>query len=290
MSEAAMQETKALRVAVVVYLVIFVLKLVVFMLSGVMALLAEALHTLSDIFVSVFLLIAAVWSRRPPDEQHPYGHGRAQYVGALVAATLFISFTALELYREAIPGLLRKVHPTPSHLWLAIGVLVASMLIAMWPLVSLLRKRLRGAAARAQLLELVNDQLGLAAALVGTLCLKGGFPIADPISSLAVALIITVNGGLLFRENLSYLLGRSPGPAFMEQLRAIAGAVEGVVSLHGARAHHVAPEEIHAEIHLAVQRGLPIEAAHRIAVRARQAVLEGTPCTHCVVHVDPQPE
>ena len=82
MSEAAMQETKALRVAVVVYLVIFVLKLVVFMLSGVMALLAEALHTLSDIFVSVFLLIAVVWSRRPPDERHPYGHGRARYVGA----------------------------------------------------------------------------------------------------------------------------------------------------------------------------------------------------------------
>jgi divalent metal cation (Fe/Co/Zn/Cd) transporter len=74
-------------------------------MTGVMALFAEALHTLSDIFISGFLLVATLWSRKKADEVHMFGYGRAQNVAALVAATLFISFTSLKLYEEAIPRL-----------------------------------------------------------------------------------------------------------------------------------------------------------------------------------------
>lgn len=97
-----------------------------------------------------------------------FGYGRAQSAAALVAATLFISFTALRLYKEAIPRLFSSEAVTYDNVGIPLAVLVVSMLLAGAPLVSLVRKPARGPAAKAQRWELVNDELGLIAALVGT--------------------------------------------------------------------------------------------------------------------------
>src|SRR5512136_2835813 len=131
------EDIKSIRTTLILYGVIFVMKLVAYFMSGVMALLAEALHTLADIFVSGFLLIAARYSRREADRAHMFGYGRAQNVAALVAATLFISFTCFELYREAIPHLLRPEPVAYQNLPLAIGVVIVSMFIAAIPLINL---------------------------------------------------------------------------------------------------------------------------------------------------------
>lgn len=151
-----------------------------------MALFAEALHTLSDIFISGFLLLAAWYSRRAADEPHMFGYGRAQNIASLVAATLFISFTSVELYREAIPRLLAPEPAVYESLPFALTVIVGSMALAVVPLWKLLRQPTRGAAAKAQLIELVNDQLGLLAALAAL----GGIPrdFRSPIRSLRLLL------------------------------------------------------------------------------------------------------
>lgn len=133
------EDIRSLKLTLGLYLLVFAMKLAVYLMSGVMALFAEALHTLSDIFISGFLLVAAIWSRREADELHMFGHGRAQNVAAVVAATLFISFTSLELYREAIPRLFWTEEVTYKNLPLALGVIPVSMLIAAVPLIRSLR-------------------------------------------------------------------------------------------------------------------------------------------------------
>jgi ferrous-iron efflux pump FieF len=282
-------ETKALRLTVALYALQFALKLGVWLVTGVMALLAEALHTLSDVFVAAFLLAALVISRKESDDEHPYGHGRAQWVGALVAATLFISFTSFELLREAIPALVAHHEAEHKNLGLAIAVLVVSMGIAAVPLFVLLARKKRGATAKAQLMELVNDQLGLLAALVATIFVAYGFPIADPLAALFVALIIAVNGAGLFRENASSLLGESPGPEVMASFEAAARAVAGVNAIHGLRAERIGPEHVHGEIHVEVDEALPVKEGHAIAFRVRKAIREAVPGADCVVHVDTGP-
>jgi cation diffusion facilitator family transporter len=186
-------ELRGLVLALVTYLVVFALKLGAYFGTGVMVLLAEALHTLSDIFISAFLLIALLWSRRKADAEHMFGHGRAQNVAALVAATLFISFTSYKLFEESIPRLFWPEQPAYSNLWLALAVIFVSMTIAAAPLVVFLRQKQRGASARAQLMELINDQLGLLAALAGTLFVWFGLPLGDPIAAIVVATIIALN-------------------------------------------------------------------------------------------------
>lgn len=281
------EDERGLQLALGVYLLVFAMKLAVYSMTGVMALFAEALHTLTDIFVSGFLLVAAICSRKKADKLHMFGHGRAQNVGALVAATLFISFTSFELYREAIPRLFFSAESTYENLPLALGVIVASMLIAALPLLKLFRQKKRGSATKAQLMELFNDELGLLAALIGTLFILLGQPLADPVAAIIVATIIAYNGIRLFAENSSFLLGRSPGPDHLAAVERVARSVPGVLGVHDLRAEYVGPDIVHVGMHIEVQPGLPIEEADRIAEEVLQRVHQDAPPGYCFIHVDP---
>jgi cation diffusion facilitator family transporter len=261
----------------------------VYLATGVLAIFAEALHTLSDVFISGFLLAAMLWSRKQADEEHAFGHERAQNVAALVAATLFISFTSFRLFEEAVPRLFQPHEATYQNLPLAVGVLVVSMVAVAAPLLGLYREKQRGAAARAQLLELVNDELGLVAALAGTLLVAVGEPLADPIAAIVVATVIAVNAVGLLRENVSFLLGRSPGPEFAARAVALAKSVPGVLGVHGLRAEYVGPSTLHTGMHVVVARGIPVEEAARIADEVRETIHREMGRGYCVVHVDAAP-
>jgi len=282
-------DVRVLKVALGAYVLVLALKLVTYFLSGVMALLAEAMHTLSDILVTGFLLFATYYSRRRADQVHMFGYGRAQNVAALVAATLFISFTSYSLFEEAIPRLWRSGEAEYQNLSLAVGVVVLSMMIAAIPLWQLGRQKKRGSAAKAQLLESINDEFGLLAALLGTLFIMWGMPIADPIASLVVAVIIAYNGVKLFRENFSYLLGRSPGPEYLRRLEQVARSVPGVLGVHDLRAEFIGPETVHAGLHIEVQPGLSIEEANRIADEVDRRLHTEANSGYCVIHVDGAP-
>jgi len=280
-------DIRVLKIALGTYFIVFALKLVVYFMSGVMALLAEAMHTLSDIFVSGFLLAAVYYSRRSADQEHMFGYGRAQNIAALVAATLFISFTSYKLYEEAIPRLFASEEAAYQNLWLAIGVIVGSMVIAAVPLIQLYLQKTRGAAAKAQLMESINDELGLVAALIGTLFIMWDVPIADPIASIVVATIIAYNGIKLFLENWSLLLGRSPGPEYLARIERLARSVPGVLGVHDLRAEYIGPDVLHAGLHIEVQRGTPIEDADHISEEVRKKIHADTEAGFCVIHVDP---
>lgn len=282
------EDIRSIRLTLLVYAVIFSGKLAAYFVTGVMAVFAEALHTLCDIFISGFLLIALLWARKKADREHMFGHGRAQNAAALVAATLFISFTSLRLYEEAITRLLRPHEAAHKNLCLAIGVLAASMLIAAAPLIRLLRQKARGAAAKAQLFELINDQLGLLAALLGTLFVMWGMPVADPLAAIFVATIVAVNAIGLFRENLSLMLGRAPKPGLMEAIRQAAISTPGVLSVHNLRAEVIGTETVHTALHIEVARGMPIEQADVIATEVKARIHRLTDYGYCVVHTDPE--
>lgn len=279
-------EFRAATLALGIYVVIFAAKLITYFATGVMTMVAESLHTLSDLFILGFLLLAAIWSRKASDKTHMFGYGRAQNVGALVAATLLISFTSFELYREAIPRLFQPEAGSYQNLGLALGVIIASMLVVLAPLIGLLRQKKRGAAAKAQIVEMMTDELGLLAALVGILFIQWGFPIADPIASIIVATIIAWSAVQLFRENASLLLGRSPGPDFQAKIEQEARSVPGVLGVHDYRAEYVGSDTVHAGLHIEVARGLPIEEADRIAEEVKHRIHQGTDTGYCVIHVD----
>ncbi len=283
------QSTRGISLALAGYLLLFILKLAAYFVSGVLALLAEALHTLGDILISGFLLLATRWSRRSPDAVHMFGYGRAQNVAALVAATLFISFTSYKLYEEAIPRLWTSRAPTYERLDIALAVILISMIVSVVPVIVLGRQKGKGAAARAQFLESINDELGLLAALAGVIGIWWGYPLADATAAIAVATLIAANALGLLRENACVLLGSSPGPDFLRRAEAIARSVDGVLGVHELGAETVGPDVVHAGMHIEVSPYLSVADAEVIAREVRRRLEAELGCAFCVIHVDPAP-
>ncbi|HEY5540666.1 MAG TPA: cation diffusion facilitator family transporter [Coriobacteriia bacterium] len=280
-------DMRGMWIALAGYIVLFAGKLAAYFITHLGVMFAEAMHSMADILIASFLLLAAWVSSKPADEEFRFGYGRAQNIAALVAATIFISFTSFETLRESVPKLFQPAEGPHQGIGLAIGVILVSLLISALPILTILRQKQRGAASKAQLIEGVNDEVALLAALGGILFVARGFPLADPIASIVVALVIAFNAVMLWRENAALLMGASPGADFYDRIRAIAFGIPGVLEVHNMIAEQVG-EQIHLGMHIEVSRGIPIEDADAIADGVHDAICASFDDIWVVVHPDPE--
>jgi len=281
-------ETRGIKIALLGYLILVFLQLVAYLLTNILVLLAQALEMLSDVLISTFLLLSAFWSRRPADEFHMFGHGRAQNIAALISATILISFMSLETFREAIPKFFLPQEASEfQNTNLALIVILVGMFVVAMPILDILRVKVRGASVKAQLVALLKDEFSYLVALIAIVLVGQGYFLADPLASTIVAIIIAISGLYLFKDNVHYLLGKAPSKEFMERIESVANSVEGVLGVHDLKAEYVGPNIIHTGFHIDVAKGTPIEEADRIAHEVEERVSQETDCQHCVIHVDP---
>jgi len=281
-------ETRGIKIALIGYSILVVMQLATFYLTNILVLLAQALEMLSDVLVSTFLLLSAFWSRKPADEFHMFGHGRAQNVAALVSATILIFFMSLETFREAIPKFFQVPEASEfQNANLALIVILLGMFVVAIPTIDILRVKARGASAKAQLVSLIKDEVSYVAALAAVVLVAQGYYLADPLASLFVAAVIALGGFYLFKDNVHYLVGRAPSKEFIEKVEATAKSVKGVLGVHDLKAEYVGPNVVHTGFHIEVAKGTPIEEADRIAEAVKERVSRETGCQHCVIHVDP---
>ena len=280
-------DARAMWIALAGYSVLFAGKLGTYFITHLGVMFAEAMHSMADMLIATFLLIAANLSAKPADEEYRFGYGRAQNIAALVAATIFISFTSFETLREAVPKLFHPAETTAENLGLAIGVILISMVISSFPIITIVRQKPRGAAVKAQLIEGINDEIALVAALLGIVLVANGFGLADPIASIIVALIIAFNAVILWRENATLLMGASPNKEFYEKVSEIAFSVPGAIRTHDVIAEQVG-EQIHLGLHVEVKRGITIEEADTIADNVHDALDAAFDDIYVVVHPDPE--
>lgn len=281
-------ETRGIWLALAGYSLLVVLQLVAYFLTNILVLYAQALEMFSDVLVSLFLLFSIRWSQKPADEFHMFGHGRSQNVASLVSAVIFVSFMALEVFREAIP---KFWEPTEAGQFqnptIAIAVIVASMVVLAIPVIYILRVKTRSTSARTQLVQLLKDEFSYVPAIIGVVLVAQGYYLADAVTTIIIGVIIVLGGLYLFKDNFHYLVGRAPNREFLGRLESTARSVDGVLSVHDLRAEYVGPNTVHAGLHVEVAKGTPIEEADRIAHEVERRVSQDTGCQYCVIHVDP---
>jgi len=282
-------EARGIKLALVAYAILVVLQLVAFYSTGILVFYAQALEMLSDIMVSTFFLLSFYWSRKPADEFHMFGHGRAQNVAAMVSATILVFFVSLEAFREAVPKLYdAQGVSSAQNTSYALFVIVIGMVIMAIPSIDILRAKSRGASAKAQLVALLKDEVSFVAALIAVVLVGLGYYVADAIASVFVASVIAFGGFYLLKDNVHHLVGRAPPKNFFQAVEATAKSVEGVLGIHNLKAEYVGPNVVQASLHVEVDNGTPIEVADRIAHEVEKKVGELTHCEYCLIHVDPK--
>jgi cation diffusion facilitator family transporter len=267
---------------------LFILQLVAYFMSHIILLLAGAFDTLSDILISGFLLLSIYWSKKPADEFHMFGHGRAQNIASLLVSTILIFFLSLETFRSAIPKFFQPTTNELQNITLALIVTVIAIIIYAVPLIDILRSKKNGAAIKTQWYALLEMEFAFFASLIGLLLINRGFQWVDPLISVLIGIVIAWVGIKLLIDNANFLLGRGPGAAYIKKIEKEASSVKGVVGVTDIKAEYIGPESIHAGLNLVIKSGTPIEQADQIAKEVKKRIHGMEETSSCFIQIKPE--
>jgi cation diffusion facilitator family transporter len=262
-------------------------KLVAGVVGHSYALIADALESLTDVAASLVVLGGLRYGARPPDESHPYGHGKAEALAAMVVAVMLFG-AGVAIAVQAVRSMLSD-HPGPEPFTLAVLVVVVVVKEGVYRVQRRAARRSSSTAVLADAFHNRSDAITSLAAGIGlTVALVGGkgYESADAWGALVASAIVLYNAWRLVETPLHELMDAAPSE-LVAQVRAAAAAVEGVAEVEKAMARKVGPTYL-VDMHLHVDPAMSVEAAHRLSGRVKAAVRAAVPEVRDVlIHVEP---
>jgi len=285
-------ETAALTRRVTVYsvataLILVAIKLAVWLASGSVALLASLADSGLDLVASLGTFFAVRYAVAPPDQEHRFGHGKAEAFASLVQAGLVFASAAL-IGREAIGDLVHP-HPIASQGW-AIGVMVVSIVLTAL-LIAAQGRVLRQTSSVA----VSGDRAHYAADLASNVIALAGIAATvwlgrdslDAAAALAVAAILLWGAVGVFREASAQLMDRELPDAERARIVALMTEDPRLTDVHQLRTRASGPF-VHMQMHIDLDPQLTLEAAHQVIVAAEKRVLAAFPSADIIIHADPR--
>ena len=267
-------------------LVVVAAKVFIGVVSGSLAVLGDALHSSVDSLYNVLGLIVIRVAARAPDEDHPYGHGKFETLGAL-AIVVFLSITCFELVRNAVQKLLGGGHVvavTDLGLVVLLATLGVNVLVAWY-------ENRRGQELGSELLiadaaHTRTDVFITIGVLIGVLFARGGATWVDPVVAIVVAALIVRVAYQIFTRTVPVLVDERAIPE--RAIRQTAQCVDGVKRAYGIRSRGGRGAGVrYAEVTIAVDRGANVEAAHAIADEVEERLKRELELNAVTVHVEP---
>jgi len=275
---------KAALISILSNAVLILVKLVISFFTGSISILSESLHSLSDLFASVITFFSVKYAETPPDEKHPYGHGRIENVTASVEAILII-VAAIFIFYEAI---IRFFNPSDIQLPI-LGIFVMSLSFLFNLLVS---TYLYKVAKKTKSLALEGDALHLRADMFSSLAIVIGFVliwlfnwyVIDSIFALAVAIYMLVEGYQLFNKSFNPLMDEAVEKS---ELNAILKTFEeNKYRIHDLKTRK-SGNTIFADVHLELPPDMSLQEVHTICDNIEQLLADQNPNIKVNIHVEP---
>jgi cation diffusion facilitator family transporter len=276
--------------SVVVGLVVMALKLAAWWLTGSLALMSDALESLVNLATALAVIVALRVAKRPADDNHPYGHHKAEFFSAVLEGVLIV-LAALFILREAWDGFQAPAPLEAPMLGLAINA-GAGAINGLWAWLLIREgRRHRSPALVADGKHLMTDVVSSVGVLIGVvLAVLTGWWVLDPAMAVLVALNILWSGWGVIRGSLSGLMDEAVSEREQETIRAaIARTARDDVAIeaHDLRTRHAGPVTF-VDFHLVVPGEITVEAAHDLCDRIEAAIHTALPGTRVTIHVEPE--
>ena len=276
----------ATRASVAVACVLIVTKAIAWWLSGSVSMLAGLTDSLLDGVTSLLNLLAVHYALRPADDDHRYGHGKAESLAGMAQA-LFIAGSAVLIALQAFE---RLKHPEPVGApWLSIGVIILSLGLTM-ALLMLQHRVVRETgsnAVRADSLHYRSDLLLNGSILIALVLAGFGFHQVDAWFGLGIAAYILWSAIQIARESFAVLMDEELPPDVSQHMLELARGVPGVLGAHDLRTR-VSGNHWFVQLHLELPGELTLSVAHGISDQAADAIHREYPKAEVLVHADPR--
>ena len=254
-------------------------------ISGSIAITADAFNNLSDAGSSIITLIGFRLSGQEPDTEHPFGHGRMEYISGLLVSVAILVM-GFELIWSSI-GKLRSPEPIESSA-LVFGILIASILVKLYMFFynHSLSKKIESAAMKATSVDSLSDTVATTLVLIATLISKYTGLLLDGWFGILVGLFILYTGGSTLKETIDLLLGQPPKQEFIDEVKEI---VLGHSMVHGVDdliVHDYGPGRVMISLHAEVDVNGDIQDIHEQIDHIEHELQEKLHCS-ATIHMDP---
>lgn len=254
-------------------------------LSGSVAIIADAFNNLTDAGSSVISLIGFALSEKAPDREHPYGHGRIEYLAGLGLSVVII-LVGVELGRSSF---LKILHPEPVSVGLLpAGILLMSILVKLYMAAYNrgIGRKINSSAMLAAAADSMSDSVATAVVLLSMGVYHFFHVNIDGFAGLAVAVFIFIAGIGAARDTLSPLLGKAPEPEFVDSIAQTVNAYPEVIGIHDLMVHDYGPGRVIVSLHAEVDGSGDIYQLHDAIDRAEMEIKARFGCL-ATIHMDP---
>ena len=270
---------------VIVNLVLFAGKYLAGILTMSLSITADAINNLSDAGSSVISLISVKISSKPADREHPFGHGRIEYVASLLISFLIIHI-GINLAADSVDKIFHPGNTVFSYL--SIGILAASILLKLWLYYfnSATGKRIGSTVMTATAADSLSDVAATTAVLISTLIFKfTGFD-TDGYMGVLVAVFILISGVKILNESKNRILGTAPDPALIRDIETSVREYPEVLGIHDLVLHNYGPGQYFASLHVEVDGKKDVFHTHDVIDNIERE-LSHKYGIRCSVHMDP---
>ena len=254
-------------------------------ISGSIAITADAFNNLSDAGSSIITLIGFRLSGQEPDPEHPFGHGRMEYISGLLVSVAILVM-GFELIGSSI-GKLRSPEPIESSA-LVFGILIASILVKLYMFFynHSLSKKIESAAMKATSVDSLSDTVATTLVLIATLISKYMGLLLDGWFGILVGLFILYTGGSTLKETIDLLLGQPPKQEFIDEVKEIVLGHSMVHGVHDLIVHDYGPGRVMISLHAEVDVNGDIQDIHEQIDHIEHELQEKLHCS-ATIHMDP---
>ena len=264
---------------------LFGVKMTIGTLMRSMAVMADAFNNLSDAASSVIGFVGVKMANKPADKDHPFGHGRMEYIAALI-----VSFLVIEVGITFFKSSIEKIR-NPEELafsWISFIILALSVGVKLWLSVfnRVLGRRIDSKVMLATAADSMGDVITTTATLVSIIvCRFSGINI-DGVVGLIVSIVVIMSGISIARDTLEPLIGKGVDPKLCGEIKELVESYDGIVGTHDLIVHNYGPGRSMASIHAEVPRDVDIETSHEIIDRSEREVSKKLGL-FLVIHMDP---
>lgn len=263
-----------------------ILKAIFGYLSGSSALVADAVHSLTDIVSSGFVLGGLKVASQPADETHHYGHYKAESIVAKIVALILIGtgvgigWSSFNTFTEGQFGV-----PEISALWIVIISILAKE--AMYQYTVLVGKRIKSSAVIADAWHHRTDSLSSVVALIGIAGARLGFPQADPLAGIFVGGMIVFSGAKIYMTAINELMDKAPGQEIVAEITKIAMEVEGCREINHIKARYLGANIV-IDLKIGVDPNITVLEGHGIAAEVKRQLIDNMEdVSDVLIHVNP---
>lgn len=265
--------------------ILFLLKLTVGTLMNSISIISDAFNNLSDTASSLIVILGTKLSNLRPDEQHPFGHGRIEYISSLIVSFI-IMLVGFELLKSSVSKIFNP-QPLAFSLPLII-ILAASVLVKLWMasynryLSGRINSGVLRAAAADSLIDAVSTSIVVISVIIGRFV---NFPL-DAIMGAVFSLLVIYSGFGIAKDTVDVLLGAAPDMETVDKITDTILNAEGIIGVHDLIVHDYGPGRKMASVHAEVPDTADIVKTHELIDRLEQEISHELG-VHTVIHMDP---